>query len=162
MTESTIELTLNENISEFVKNNAESDVVARMVQLEQRVNELETVQIDIRQRLETQYGRMQNLRQTVRNFFVEELNGSTDIIELSMSDINNLLNCIETDPIIFTWSCSITVTGVITGIRANNEDDVRDKVLEAISELNFDGSLGDYAEMENLSYDVFDVEIENG
>ena len=161
MTESTIELTLNENISEFVKNNAESDVVARMVQLQQRKNELETVQIDIRQRLETQYGRMQNLRQTVRNFFVEELNGSTDIIELSMSDINNLLNCIETDPIIFTWSCSITVTGVITGIRADNEDDARDKVLEAISELNFDGSLGDYAEMENLIYDVSDVEIEN-
>lgn len=158
MTESTIELTLNENISEFVKNNAESDVVARMVQLEQRVNELETVQIDIRQRLKTQYDRMQILRGTVRQYFVEELSGPSDIVEMTMLDVNNLLECIDANPIVFTWSCDIAVTARFTGVQAVNEEDAREKVLQAIMLKVKMDELGGEVNYEDEEYEVNNVQ----
>jgi hypothetical protein len=161
-TETSYELTMEEEAQQFVKEHNADGIVERLVKLEQRVGELQHAKDQISTRLQEQ--RQTNIanRDTVRNKFREMLDGDKNAtIEMDLDDINELLTDIGASKIIFTYSVDVTVTATITGIEADSEEEARDKAIAAL-ELRVDtDSLGEDANVEDEEYDADNGEEED-
>jgi hypothetical protein len=161
-TETSYELTMEEEAQQFVKEHNADGIVERLVKLEQRVGELQYAKDTISTRLQEQ--RQTNIanRDTVRNKFREMLDGDKNAtIEMDLDDINELLSDIGASKIIFTYSVDVTVTATITGIEADSEEEARDKAIAAL-ELRVDtDSLGEDANVEDEEYDADNGEEED-
>jgi hypothetical protein len=161
-TETSYELTMEEEAQQFVKEHNADGIVERLVKLEQRVGELQYAKDTINTRLQEQ--RQTNIanRDTVRNKFREMLDGDKNAtIEMDLDDINELLSDIGASKIIFTYSVDVTVTATITGIEADSEEEARDKAIAAL-ELRVDtDNLGEDANVEDEEYDADNGEEED-
>lgn len=100
-----------------------------------------------------------NLREKVRNYFKDEVDGDKDAtVEMDIDDINHLLNLIGADELKFTYSAEVTITFTITGVEADSEEDAKSKILDAISyEVN---SNLEHDSTEDDNYEVDNVEAE--
>lgn len=100
-----------------------------------------------------------NLRDKVRNYFKDELDGDKDAsVEMDIDDINQLLKLIGADEITFTYSAKVTITFTITGVVADSEEDAKSKILDSIDyKVNSDL---DHDNVEDEEYEVDDVEAE--
>jgi hypothetical protein len=100
-----------------------------------------------------------NLREKVRNYFKDELDGDKEAsVEMELDDINDLLNRIGAEEIKFTYSAEVTITFTITGVEADSEEDAKSKILDAIS-YQVSSSL-DHDNTEDDNYEVDNVEAE--
>lgn len=100
-----------------------------------------------------------NLRDKVRNYFKDELDGDKEAsVEMELDDINDLLNRIGAEEIKFTYSAEVTITFTITGVEADSEEDAKSKILDAIS-YQVSSSL-DHDNTEDDNYEVDNVEAE--
>jgi hypothetical protein len=100
-----------------------------------------------------------NLRDKVRNYFKDELDGDKDAsVEMELDDINDLLNRIGAEEIKFTYSAEVTITFTITGVEADSEEDAKSKILDAIS-YQVSSSL-DHDNTEDDNYEIDNVEAE--
>jgi len=100
-----------------------------------------------------------NLRDKVRNYFKDELDGDKDTtVEMDIDDINGLLNRIGAEEIKFTYSAEVTITFTITGVEADSEEDAKSKILDAIS-YEVSSSL-EHDNTEDDNYEVDNVEAE--
>jgi uncharacterized membrane-anchored protein YjiN (DUF445 family) len=161
MTETTTEQTAQEVIEQFVKDNNTMQIVERMVQQMERVQELEASKTAIANRLQEERNVVRNNRETVRSKFEELLDGDKNtVIEMDLEAINELLEDIGASPIRFTWSVDVKVTATITGIEAQSEDEAREKVLRAIELRVETERLGDNADVDDEDYEVDNVEEE--
>jgi hypothetical protein len=158
----TTEPTLRETVEQFVKENNMEAIIERMVEQAERVQAVTANKDRIYASL--QEARQTNIanRDTVRNKFVEMLDGDKDAtVELDLDDINELLSDIGASKIIFTYSVEVTVTATITGIEADSEEDAREKALRAL-ELRVDtDSLGDSADVDDEEYETGYVSAED-
>jgi hypothetical protein len=160
-TETTYELTLEEEAQQFVKEHNADGIVARLVKLEERCVELQQNQERVANRLQEERNVVRNNRETVRNKFEEMLDGDKNAtIEMDLDAINELLEDIGASPIRFTWSVDVKVTATITGIEAQNEEEAREKVLRAIELRVETERLGDNADVDDEDYEVDNVEEE--
>jgi hypothetical protein len=160
-TTTTTEQTAQEVIEQFVKENNTMQIVERMVQQMERIQELEASKTAITSRLQEERNVVRNNRETVRNKFEEMLDGDKDAtIEMDLDDINELLTDIGASPIRFTWSVDVKVTATITGIEAQSEEEAREKVLRAIELRVETERLGDNADVDDEDYEVDNVEEE--
>ena len=162
MTEETTTQTAQEVIEQFVKDNNTMQIVERMVQQMERVQELEASKTNIANRLQEERNVVRNNRETIRSKFEELLDGDKNTtIEMDLDDINELLKDIGADPIRFTWSVDVTVKATLTGIEAQSEEEAKEKALKAV-ELRVDtDSLGDNADVDDEDYEVDNVQEEN-
>ena len=72
--------------------------------------------------------------------------------------INELLTLIGADEIKFAYSANVTIKFTITGVEAENEEDAKSTILEAISyQIANDIS---YDTIEDEEYEVDEVEAE--
>lgn len=100
-----------------------------------------------------------NLREKVRDYFKEELDGDKNAtVEMDVDSINGLLNTIGAQELTFTYSAEVTITFTVTGIVADSEEDAESKLLDAIS-YNVDSSL-DHDGTEDDNYEINNVEAE--
>jgi hypothetical protein len=161
-TETSYELTMEEEAQQFVKEHNADGIVERLVKLEQRVGELQYAKDTISTRLQEQRQTNMANRDTVRNKFREMLDGDKNAtIEMDLDDINELLSDIGASKIIFTYSVDVTVTATITGIEADSEEEAREKAIAAL-ELRVDtDSLGEDANCEDEEYDAENGEEED-
>ena len=161
-TTTTTEQTAQEVIEQFVKENNTMQIVERMVQQMERVQELQANKDSLLNRLQEERNTSRANRDTVRNKFREMLDGDKDAtIEMDLDDINELLEDIGASKIIFTYSVDVTVTATITGIEADSEEEARDKAIAAL-ELRVDtDSLGDDANCEDEEYDADNAQEED-
>jgi hypothetical protein len=160
-TETTYQLTLEEEVAQFVKEHNADGIVARLVKLEKRCIELAQSKDNILTRLQDERNVVRNNRETVRSKFEELLDGDKDTtIEMDLDAINELLEDIGASPIRFTWSVDVKVTATITGIEAQSEEEAREKVLRAIELRVETERLGDNADVDDEDYEVDNVEEE--
>jgi hypothetical protein len=160
-TTTTTEQTAQEVIEQFVKENNTMQIVERMVQQMERIQELEGSKTAITSRLQEERNVVRNNRETIRAKFEEMLDGDKNAtIEMDLDDINELLTDIGASPIRFTWSVDVKVTATITGIEAQSEEEAREKVLRAIELRVETERLGDNADVDDEDYEVDNVEEE--
>jgi hypothetical protein len=147
---------------QFVKDNNTMQIVERMVQQMERIQELQASKDSMYERLQDERNTSRSNRDTVRAKFLTMLDGDKDAtVEFDLDDINELLEDIGASKIIFTWSVDVTVTATITGIEADSEEDAKQKAIEAL-ELRVDtDSLGDDANCEDEEYDADNAQEED-
>lgn len=155
----TTEQTLEETIKAFVKENDMEAIVAKMVTQAKDIQDLISSETFASGRFVASNQLNIQMRDTVRNKFVDMLDGDKDAtIEMNLEDINELLEDIGASQIVFTWSCDIWITANFTGIEANSKDEAREKVLQAL-ELNVNvNDLGDEVHYEDEEYEVNNVQ----
>jgi hypothetical protein len=86
-----------------------------------------------------------NLRNTVREYFKNEVNG----------DKNATVERIGAQELKFTYSANVTITFTITGVEADSEEDAERQILDAISyevsnNLEHDGTEDDDYQVDNV------------
>lgn len=97
-----------------------------------------------------------NLRDKVRNYFKNELDGDKEAsVEMDIDDINQLLNLIGADEIKFTYSAKVTISFVIEGVLADSEEDAQEKVRDAVnykidSDLDYDNTTDEEIEVDEV------------
>jgi hypothetical protein len=97
-----------------------------------------------------------NLRNTVREYFKDEVDGDKNAtVEMDVDDINDLLNRIGAQELKFTYSANVTITFTITGVEADSEEDAERQILDAISyevsnNLEHDGTEDDDYQVDNV------------
>jgi hypothetical protein len=97
-----------------------------------------------------QWRKIHNIRNEVYEFFNEGYESGQEDITASVGDINFLLERIGADKLKSTYTASVTVTIVVNGIEAEDEDEVQSIIND---ELMVD--CGSY------SVDVDDITIDN-
>lgn len=161
-TEATYVPTVEEEAQQFVKENSADNIVARLIQLQERVVEVEANKDRIWTTLQETRQKNVALRDTVRGKFVDMLDGDKDAtVELDLEAINELLDDIGASKIIFTYSVDVKVTATITGIEANSEEEAREKVLRAIELRVETDRLGDDADVDDEDYEIDNVQEED-
>jgi hypothetical protein len=99
------------------------------------------------------------LREKTRSYFKDELSGDKNgSVEMDVDDINQLLRLIGADELKFTYSANVTITFKIIGVEAENEEDAKSSILDAVSyQIANDLS---YQNVEDEEYDIDEVEGE--
>jgi hypothetical protein len=105
--------------------------------------------------------KINQIQREVRDAFKEKFDGDKNTTaDFDIEEANELLESIGADALVFTYSATITITATITGIEADDEEDARNKVLEAVA-IRFDSnSAGENADIDDEEYEVSDIEEE--
>lgn len=105
--------------------------------------------------------KIEQIQREVRTAFKDKFDGDkTATADFDLEEANELLEQIGADALTFTYSATITITATITGIEADDEEDARNKALEAVG-IRFDSnSAGENADIEDEEYEVSDIEEE--
>lgn len=100
-----------------------------------------------------------DLRKKAREYFQEELGGDKNkTVEMDADAINELLTLIGADEIKFAYSANVTIKFTITGVEAENEEDAKSTILDAISyQIANDIT---YDTIQDEEYEVDEVEAE--
>ena len=161
-TETTTEQTIQQTVEQFVKENNMEVIVERIVKQEERLIELAQSKDNIYSRLQEQRQYVMTNRDTVRNKFIEMLDGDKNAtIEMDLDDINELLSDIGASAIRFTWSVDVTVTATLTGIEADSEEQEIEKAIASLT-LNVDtNSLGDDGDVSDEEYEADNAQEED-
>ena len=112
--------------------------------------QLENTRIDYRGKIE----QINQIRESVHQFFIDAFDSSYDDATINLTDVNELLSSIGASQLEQEFEGRVTITYSFT-VKAEDEDDARSKVEEAVSgmESNFDAGADD-------SYSEESIEVE--
>ncbi len=112
--------------------------------------QLENTRIDYRGKIE----QINQIRESVHQFFIDAFDSSYDDATINLTDVNELLLSIGASQLEQEFEGRVTITYSFT-VKAEDEDDARSKVEEAVSgmESNFDAGADD-------SYSEESIEVE--
>ena len=143
-------------------------------------NKLETIAIDLygfgdrevqihqvekrlreqQQLIDTLHRDIKEIKETVRTT-LHKFDNKNDTVELDLDEVNELLQDIGANKILFTYTATVTYTVTINGIEADSEDEAERKALAAVDCRVDTDNCGEDADVYNEEYEASDVEAED-
>ena len=143
-------------------------------------NKLETIAIDLygfgdrevqihqvekrlreqQQLIDTLHRDIKEIKETVRTT-LHKFDNKNDTVELDLDEVNELLQDIGANKILFTYTATVTYTVTINGIEADSEDEAERKALNAVDCRVDTDKCGEDADVYNEEYEASDVEAED-
>lgn len=100
------------------------------------------------------------IKETVRTA-LHKFDKKTDTVELDLDEVNEILQDIGANKILFTYTATVTYTVTINGIEADSEDEAERKALNAVDCRVDTDNCGEDADVYNEEYEASDVEAED-
>lgn len=108
-------------------------------------DELRASLSDSQDRSTRYYGKLITAREHVFEFFNSRYDSSSDEIECSVDDVNELLRNIGAEELKKLWTVIGTINYTVTNIPASSEDEANDYVMNELSvEVGGDADLDDW------------------
>ena len=123
--------------------------------------------IDIEKRLTEQRDTIDRLNKEIRDMrdnvrsALHKFDKKTDKVELDLEDVNEILEDIGANKILFTYTATVTYTVTINGIEADSEEEAERKALNAVDCRVDTDNCGEDADVYNEEYEASDVEAED-
>jgi hypothetical protein len=130
-----------------------ADREVQIHQVEKRLREQE-------QLIDTLHRDIKEIKETVRTT-LHKFDNKNDTVELDLDEVNELLQDIGADKILFTYTATVTYTVTINGIEADSEDEAERKALAAVDCRVDTDNCGEDADVYNEEYEASDVEAED-
>jgi uncharacterized protein (UPF0147 family) len=103
---------------------------------------------------------IKEIKETVRTA-LHKFDKKSDTLELDLDEVNEILQDIGADKILFTYTATVTYTVTINGIEADSQDEAERKALNAVDCRVDTDNCGEDAEVYNEEYEASDVEEED-
>lgn len=129
------------------------DKEVQIVDVEKRLNEQ-------RETIERLYRDIKEIKTTVRDA-LHQFDTKNDTVELNLQEVNEILENIGAEKILFTYTATVTYTVTINGIEADSEDEAERKALNAVDCRVDTDNCGEDADVYNEEYEATDVEKED-
>ena len=130
-----------------------ADREVQIHQVEKRLREQE-------QLIDTLHRDIREIKETVRTT-LHKFDNKNDTVELDLDEVNELLQDIGANKILFTYTATVTYTVTINGIEADSEDEAERKALAAVDCRVDTDNCGEDADVYNEEYEASDVEAED-
>jgi uncharacterized coiled-coil protein SlyX len=127
---------------------------------EAAIHEVESQLASQRETIERLHKDIKEIKASVRDA-LHQFDSKNDKVELNLQEVNELLENIGADKILFTWSATVTYTVTITGIEADSESEAERKALNAVDCRVDEEKCGEDAQVDNEEYEATDVEEED-
>jgi len=127
---------------------------------EAAIHEVESHLASQRETIERLHKDIKEIKASVRDA-LHQFDSKNDTVELNLQEVNELLENIGADKILFTWSATVTYTVTITGIEADSESEAERKALNAVDCRVDEEKCGEDAQVDNEEYEASDVEEED-
>jgi len=127
---------------------------------EAAIHEVESQLASQRETIERLHKDIKEIKASVRDA-LHQFDSKNDKVELNLQEVNELLENIGADKILFTWSATVTYTVTITGIEADSESEAELKALNAVDCRVDEEKCGEDAQVDNEEYEATDVEQED-
>ena len=127
---------------------------------EAAIHEVESHLASQRETIERLHKDIKEIKVSVRDA-LHQFDSKNDTVELNLQEVNELLESIGADKILFTWSATVTYTVTITGIEADSESEAERKALNAVDCRVDEEKCGEDAQVDNEEYEATDVEEED-
>jgi uncharacterized protein (UPF0147 family) len=129
------------------------DKEVQIVDVEKRLNEQ-------RETIERLHRDIKEIKATVRDA-LHQFDTKNDTVELNLQEVNEILENIGADKILFTYTATVTYTVTINGIEADSESEAERKALNAVDCRVDTDNCGEDADVYNEEYEASDVEAED-
>ena len=100
------------------------------------------------------------IKETVRTA-LHKFDKKSDTVELDLDEVNEILQDIGANKILFTYTATVTYTVTINGIEADSESEAERKALNAVDCRVDTDNCGEDADVYNEEYEASDVEEED-
>ena len=123
--------------------------------------------VDVEKRLTEQRDTIERLHRDIKEIkasvrdALHQFDTKNDTVELNLQEVNELLENIGADKILFTYTATVTYTVTINGIEADSEDEAERKALNAVDCRVDTDNCGEDADVYNEEYEASDVESED-
>jgi hypothetical protein len=123
--------------------------------------------VDVEKRLTEQRDTIERLHRDIKEIkasvrdALHQFDTKNDTVELNLQEVNELLENIGADKILFTYTATVTYTVTINGIEADSEDEAERKALSAVDCRVDTDNCGEDADVYNEEYEASDVESED-
>jgi uncharacterized protein (UPF0147 family) len=151
----TQEILVPENKFEHISINlyGYGDKEVQIVDVEKRLTEQ-------RDTIERLYRDIKEIKASVRDA-LHQFDTKNDTVELNLQEVNELLENIGADKILFTYTATVTYTVTINGIEADSQSEAENKALRAVDCRVDTDNCGPDADVYNEEYEATDVEEED-
>ena len=127
---------------------------------EAQIHEVESHLASQRETIERLHRDIKEIKASVRDA-LHQFDTKNDTVELNLQEVNELLQDIGADKILFTYTATVTYTVTINGIEADSEDEAERKALAAVDCRVDTDNCGEDADVYNEEYEATDVETED-
>jgi hypothetical protein len=127
---------------------------------EAAIHEVESHLASQRETIERLHRDIKEMKASVRDA-LHQFDTKNDTVELNLQEVNELLENIGADKILFTYTATVTYTVTINGIEADSEDEAERKALQAVDCRVDTDNCGEDADVYNEEYEATDVEKED-
>jgi hypothetical protein len=127
---------------------------------EAAIHEVESHLASQRETIERLHRDIKEIKASVRDA-LHQFDSKNDTVELNLQEVNELLENIGADKILFTYTATVTYTVTITGIEADSESEAERKALNAVDCRVDEEKCGEDAQVDNEEYEASDVEEED-
>ena len=127
---------------------------------EAAIHEVESHLASQRETIERLHRDIKEMKASVRDA-LHQFDTKNDTVELNLQEVNELLENIGADKILFTYTATVTYTVTINGIEADSEDEAERKALNAVDCRVDTDNCGEDADVYNEEYEASDVEAED-
>jgi uncharacterized protein (UPF0147 family) len=123
--------------------------------------------VDVEKRLTEQRDTIERLHRDIKEIkasvrdALHQFDTKNDTVELNLQEVNELLENIGADKILFTYTATVTYTVTINGIEADSESEAERKALNAVDCRVDTDNCGEDADVYNEEYEASDVEAED-
>lgn len=125
-----------------------------------QVHEVEKRLTEQRESIDRLHKEIREMRESVRSA-LHKFDTKTDTVELDLEDVNEILEDIGANKILFTYTATVTYTVTINGIEADSEEEAERKALNAVDCRVDTDNCGEDADVYNEEYEASDVEAED-
>ena len=127
---------------------------------EVQIHEVEARLTSQRDSIERLNREIREMRDTVRDA-LHQFDTKEDTVKLNVEEVNEILENIGANKILFTYTATVTYTVTITGIEAETEAEAERKALEAVDCRVNEEKCGEDAQVDNEEWEATDVEKED-
>jgi hypothetical protein len=124
------------------------------------IHEVEARLLSQRDTIDRLHKEISTMKETVRDA-LHKFDTKNDTVELDLEEVNEILQNIGANKILFTYTATVTYTVTINGIEADSEDEAERKALSAVDCRVDTDNCGEDADVYNEEYETTEVEKED-